>query len=138
MRNSRKRSAAITLVLAGSLSGCSQPVSQRDVYSTLADCQRDWSQPQACEPVRDRRFSNSWYYGPSYFGESWPNGRPRANPSAVDAIQTGQRSAAASAPSSYWRASPSSSSAGFRSTGSSSSSSISRGGFGSSAQASGG
>ena len=39
----RKRSAAITLVLAGSasLSGCGSPVEQRDAYATQAACVRD-------------------------------------------------------------------------------------------------
>ena len=36
MPQRRKRSAAITLVLAGSLGGCSEPVPQRDVYTSLA------------------------------------------------------------------------------------------------------
>ena len=130
MRHGRKRSAAITLVLAGSLSGCSEPVAQRDVYTNAADCQRDWGQPQACQPVNDGRYSRNWYYGPSYFGETWPSGRPRANQNAVDAFRTGERSTLASAPSRYWGSGSSS-----RSSGSSGSS---RGGFGSSAHASSG
>jgi hypothetical protein len=36
MRQRRKRSAAITLVLAGTLSGCGEPLPQRDVYTSLA------------------------------------------------------------------------------------------------------
>lgn len=135
MRSGRKRSAAITLVLAGSLSGCSEPVAQRDVYATLADCQRDWDQAQSCEPVRDGRYSTSWFYGPSYWGETWPNGRPRPNLSAVDAVPTGQRTVANAAPARYWGSSASGTS--FRSS-ASSSSSVSRGGFGSSARVTGG
>ena len=127
----KKRSAAITLVLAGSLSGCSEPVSQRDVYTNVGDCQRDWGQPQLCQPVNDGRYARSWYYGPSYFGETWPSGRPRSNQNAVDAVHTGERSALASAPSRYWGSGSSSSSGSSRST------SISRGGFGSSAHSSG-
>jgi len=137
MRKGRKRSAAITLVLAGSLSGCGEPVSQRDVYTTLSDCQRDWDQAQACEPVRDGRFSNSWFYGPSYFGQRWPNGRPRSSASAVDAIHTGQRTASSSAPKRYWGSGSSSSTFRSSSSSSSSRSGVSRGGFGSSARSSG-
>ena len=133
MRHGRKRSAAITLVLAGSLSGCSEPVPQRDVYTNVGDCQRDWGQAQMCQPVRDGRYAGSWFYGPSYFGETWPSGRPRANQNAVDAVRTGERTALAAAPSRYWGASSSSSSS--RSSGSSG---ISRGGFGSSAHSSSG
>ena len=129
MRQGRKRSAAITLVLAGSLSGCSEPVSQRDVYTNVGDCQRDWGQPQVCQPVNDGRYARSWYYGPSYFVETWPSGRPRTNQYAVDAVRTGERSALASAPSRYWGSASSSRSSG--------SSGISRGGFGSSAHSSG-
>jgi hypothetical protein len=124
MPQRRKRSAAITLVLAGSLSGCSEPVPQRDVYTSLADCQRDWAQPgQQCEPVRDGRFANNWFYGPHYYGSAWPSGRPKASPNAVDAVKT-ERSATRStstASRSFF--------AGGRST-------TSRGGFGSSARSS--
>jgi hypothetical protein len=45
MRQRRKRSAAITLLLAGTMSGCGEPVPQQDVYKSLADCQRDWADP---------------------------------------------------------------------------------------------
>jgi hypothetical protein len=94
MPQRRKRSAAITLVLAGSLGGCSEPVPQRDVYTSLADCQHDWAAQgqQQCEPVRDGRFSNSWYYGPRYYGSTWPSGQPKSSPGAVDAVRTPGRS----------------------------------------------
>ena len=90
MPQRRKRSAAITLVLAGSLGGCSEPVPQRDVYTSLADCQRDWAAQgqQQCEPVRDGRYSNSWYYGPRHYGGTWPSGQPKSSPSAVDAVRS--------------------------------------------------
>jgi hypothetical protein len=89
MPQRRKRSAAITLVLAGSLSGCSEPVPQRDVYTSLADCQRDWaSEGQQCEPVRDGRYGNNWYYGPRYYGAEWPSGKPKASANAVEAVRT--------------------------------------------------
>jgi uncharacterized protein YgiB involved in biofilm formation len=132
MRQRRKRSAAITLVLAGTLSGCSEPTPQRDVYTNVGDCQRDWGQPEMCQPVNDGRYARSWYYGPSYFGGAFPSGRPRPNQNAVDAVRTGERSALAPASSRYWGSSSSTTS---RSSGSSG---ISRGGFGSSARSSGG
>lgn len=67
---SRKRSAAITLVLAGSatLSGCGSPVEQRDAYSNLGACTRDWNNPALCQPVTDGRYAGSYFYGPAYYG----------------------------------------------------------------------
>lgn len=41
----RKRSAAIALVLAGSLAGCSDPEAQRDVYTALDGCRKHWKGP---------------------------------------------------------------------------------------------
>jgi hypothetical protein len=87
-RRLRKRSAAVTLVLAGTLSGCGQPDAQRDVYVSEADCLKDWNEPQACEPVRDGRTSNSYYYGPHYFGSAYPSGRPRPNKNAIEAMRS--------------------------------------------------
>lgn len=119
MPQRRKRSAAITLVLAGSLGGCSEPAPQRDVYTSLADCQRDWAaQGQQCEPVRDGRYRDGWYYGPSYYGPAWPSGQPRPSANAVDVSRTATRS------SRTWFG------------GGRSSSTTSRGGFGSSGRSS--
>jgi uncharacterized protein YgiB involved in biofilm formation len=105
MRQRRKRSAAITLLLAGTMSGCSEPLPQRDVYQSLADCQRDWVDPKRCEPVRDNRYAPSYFYGPSHYGSSDTYGRPRPSSNAMDAVRS-----------------------------SSSSSTVSRGGFGSSSR----
>ena len=65
----RKRSAAITLVLAGSagLGGCGSPVEQRDAYSSLQSCAKDWTDASLCEPVKDGRYSGSYLYGPPYY-----------------------------------------------------------------------
>lgn len=117
MRQRRKRSAAITLVLAGTLSGCGEPVPQQDVYASLADCERDWGEPQKCEPVRDGRYAPTYFYGPRHYGPSLRDGRPRPSARAMDAVR-------ASGPASRSASS------------SSSSSSTSRGGFGSSARSS--
>ena len=131
----RKRSAAITLVLAGStLAGCSGPVEQRDAYASLNDCAKDWPNAAQCQPVRDGRYSSSYYYGPPYYGASLTDGRPRPSPNAMDATRVAQ---AGSSSSRSWFGSGSSSS--YRSTSSSSSThtsssssgSSSRGGFGS-------
>lgn len=129
-RRSRKRSAAITLVLAGTLQGCSDPPEHRDVYANLDSCRRDWHNTQLCEPVRDNRYASSYFYGPSYFGSTFPSGTPRPSANAMAAVPAARGSAAASGSSSrsWFSGSP----------GSSSSSSVSRGGFGSSASSSGG
>lgn len=87
MRQRRKRSAAITLVLVGSISGCSEPVPQRDVYQSLTDCRRDWGEQQQCEPVRDNRYAHSYYYGPSYFGSARPDGSLQPSRNAMDAVR---------------------------------------------------
>ena len=89
----RKRSAAITLVLAGSagLGGCGSPVEQRDAYTSLQDCVKDWADTSLCEPVKDGRYSTSYLYGPPYFASSgWSFfGRNRivSSPNAMDATR---------------------------------------------------
>ena len=93
----RKRSAAITLVLAGSagLAGCGAPVEQRDAYAGVQDCVKDWTDASLCEPVRDGRYASHYVYGPPYYASSgWSLlGRDRITPSpnAMDAtrLQTG-------------------------------------------------
>jgi len=126
----RKRSAAITLVLAGStLAGCSGPVEQRDAYASLDACVKDWQSPAKCQPVKDGRYSSSYYYGPAYFGPSLTDGRPKPSANAMDAVRTGSTSGSSSSRSSF--SSGSSSSSSSTHTSSSSSSGTSHGGFGS-------
>ena len=135
-RTQRKRSTAITLVLAGSatLAGCSSPVEQRDAYASLADCVKDWNNAAQCEPVRDNRYASNYFYGPPYFGSSLTDGRPRPSPNAMDAVRVASAGSSTSA-SRSWFGSRSSSSFSSSSRSSSSSShssgSTSRGGFGS-------
>ena len=105
----RKRSAAITLVLAGSasLSGCGSPVEQRDAYASQAACVKDWSNAALCEPVRDGRYSTSYFYGPPYYGNGTTYslfGRTRSptltgSPNAMDVhrLQTGTVAGSSSA-----------------------------------------
>ena len=83
MRQRRKRSAAITLVLAGTLSGCSDSVPQQDVYSTAFDCRRDWA--DHCRPVTDGRYPPWYLYGPVHCTDDVV--RPSAN--EVDAVERG-------------------------------------------------
>ncbi len=90
--SSRKRSTAITLMLAGTLAGCGEPVPQRDAYQSLDDCVRDWRDPAQCEPVRDGRFAPSYYYGPHYYGNSYGDNRPRPSAHAMSAVYTQQAS----------------------------------------------
>jgi len=98
----RKRSAAITLVLAGSatLGGCGSPVEQRDAYSNMKDCVRDWTDTSLCEPVKDGRYSTNYLYGPPYYSSGgWSFfGRNRvvSSPNAMDATRLAPGSVAAS------------------------------------------
>jgi hypothetical protein len=126
----RKRSAAITLVLAGStLAGCSGPVEQRDAYASLDACVKDWQSPAKCQPVKDGRYSSSYFYGPAYFGPSLTDGRPKPSANAMDAVRVGSTSGSSSSRSSF--SSGSSSGSSSTHTSSSSSSGTSHGGFGS-------
>jgi hypothetical protein len=136
----KKRSAAITLVLAGSatLGGCGSPVEQRDAYASQEACVRDWSNAALCEPVKDGKYAASYFYGPAYYGAGIAYslfGRSRTpaitpSPNAMDA----QRLPTGTVASSPLSRLAMSAGAGPRS--SSSSGSTSRGGFGSTARAS--
>jgi len=129
----RKRSAAITLVLAGSagLGGCGSPVEQRDAYASQAACVKDWGNDALCEPVRDGRYASSYFYGPAYYGNGTTYslfGRTRsptlvASPNAMDV----QRVSSGTVASSHTSQLAMRSGAG--------SSNVSRSGFGSSASA---
>ena len=144
-QRARKRSAAITLVLAGSatLAGCGSPVEQRDAYSSLQTCVKDWNNASLCEPVKDGRYASNYFYGPPYYGSGTTYslfGRTRnpaisPSPNAMDAqrLQTG--SVARSPMSALaMRTGAARTSARTISVSSSSSSSASRGGFGSTAR----
>ena len=128
-RPGRKRSAAITLVLAGSasLGGCGSPAEQRDAYANLQDCVKDWSDTSLCEPVKDGRYSTSYLYGPPYYATSgWSlfgRNRVTSSPNAMEATRLPSGSVATSALSA--RATTMGISGG-------GSGGISRGGFGSS------
>jgi hypothetical protein len=132
-KQGRKRSAAITLVLAGSatLAGCGSPVEQRDAYASLNDCVRDWRDSTLCEPVRDGQYASSYHYGPPYYSSSgWTwfgSSRPGPSPNAMDARRLPPGSVASSSYAA--RASRLGISGG-------GSSGISRGGFGSSGHSS--
>jgi hypothetical protein len=131
-RIQRKRSAAITLVLAGStLAGCGGPVEQRDAYASMNDCVKDWQSPAQCQPVRDGRYASNYFYGPPYFGSSLTDGRPRPSANAMDAVRLGSTSGSSSSSRSWFSSGSSSTSSSSRTSSSSSSSSSSRGGFGS-------
>ena len=133
----RKRSAAITLVLAGStLAGCSGPVEQRDAYASLDACVKDWQSPAKCQPVKDGRYASNYYYGPAYFGPSLTDGRPRPSANAMDAVRV--TSASGSSSSSRSSFSSGSSSSSHTSSSSSTSSGTSHGGFGSTGHSSSG
>lgn len=99
----RKRSATISLVLAGSasLAGCGSPVEQRDAYSSQQACLKDWANPALCEPARDGRYASSYFYGPPYYaqGSSWSFiGRDRVvgSPNAMETTRLSSGSVARS------------------------------------------
>ena len=133
-KSARKRSATITLVLAGSatLGGCGSPVEQRDAYSSMQACVKDWSNAALCEPVKDGRYASSYFYGPPYYasGSGWSffgrSSSPNPSPNAMDATRL-QSGTVASSPQSQLA---------MRTGVGPSSSSVSRGGFGSSGHAS--
>ncbi len=143
-QRARRRSAAITLVLAGgaALSGCGSPVEQRDAYSSLQSCVKDWNNAALCEPVRDGSYAQSYFYGPPYYGRGttyslfgrtrYPAIEPSAN--AMDAQRLPTGSVARSPVGALAMRSGSSSS--LRLSSSSSTGSVSRGGFGSTGRAS--
>ena len=140
-QRARKRSAAITLVLAGSatLGGCGSPVEQRDAYSSLQSCAKDWNNSTLCEPVRDGRYASSYFYGPPYYGSGTTYslfGRTRnpaisPSPNAMDAYRLQTGTVARSPMSSLaMRTGAGPRSSSFSSS-SGSGTSVSRGGFGS-------
>lgn len=120
MGATRKRSAAITLVLAGSLAGCGDPEAQRDVYTNVENCRKDWGDSADCSRVTDGGHSSSYFYGPRYFGSSYPSGRPRPSANALTASYAGRGGVSHMA-------------SGARASSSSGGSAVSRSGFGSSA-----
>ena len=103
----RKRSAAITLVLAGgaTLGGCGSPVEQRDAYTSLQNCVKDWTDASLCEPVKDGRYSSSYMYGPPYYASSgWSffgRNRTVSSPNAMDATRLPAGSVASSSLSAH-------------------------------------
>src|SRR5204862_7834932 len=106
------------------------PVEQRDAYANLDACAKDWKNPAQCQPVKDGRYSSSYYYGPPYFGSSLTDGRPRPSPNAMDAVRLASTSGSSSTSRSSFNSGSTSSSSSSSHT-SSTSSSSSRGGFGS-------
>jgi len=130
----RKRSATITLVLAGSatLAGCGSPIEQRDAYKNQQDCLKDWQNPALCEPVKDGKYSSSYFYGPPYYASNssvgW-FGRDRivGSPNAMETSRLSSGSVSSSRTGQLAMR-----------TGAGPSSSVSRGGFGASGHSSGG
>ena len=133
----RKRSTAITLVLAGSLSGCGEPIPQQDAYRSLDDCVRDWGNASQCQPVRDNRYASNYYYGPTHFGSRYGDGRAKPSPNAMDTMDRPKGTPVSSLASRTNSSSSFFARSGSASSSSSSSSTTSRSGFGSTASSSG-
>jgi len=85
----RKASLRIVLIGAAALSACdSGPrYSNRDIYASAEDCQKDWGRPEKCEPAY-RTGSGGYiggggggsrvWYGPSYDSNANAARSPRA------------------------------------------------------------
>jgi hypothetical protein len=84
LKKLRKSSARVTLVLAGlgTLAGCGEDDTRRDVYASREDCLADWgNKPEDCTPATEPRHrSSGYFYGPSYgyhsggSGSTWTRG----------------------------------------------------------------
>ena len=91
------------LIGSAALSGCGEESSsQRDIYRTRTDCQRDWgSDPRQCESARGGAHAG-YFYGPSYRGSSGTPGTttlPRYGSSAIGTAQTSRGGIGSSASS---------------------------------------
>jgi uncharacterized protein YgiB involved in biofilm formation len=80
---SRKSSLRVSVVLAGAtaLAACdvSPRYSNRDMYASAEECQKDWGRPQACEQgYRSGSGGARVWYGPSYDSSSSAARSPRA------------------------------------------------------------
>ncbi len=101
MKNFRKSSARVTLVLIGAaavttLAGCAKEEMRRDVYANKADCLADWgNKPQDCEPAYDHpqsRGANTAYYGrayPHHGGSASPSRSGKAIGSSSSGVSRG-------------------------------------------------
>jgi uncharacterized protein YgiB involved in biofilm formation len=114
LRRTRKRSAQITLVLLGvaALAACDDQNERRDLYASKQDCVKDWGDETKCVSAPDSanttgrsHTGGGFFWGPSYFGNSYHS----AGSSALSSARSGSHAIG--------------------------SSSVSRGGFGSSSSA---
>lgn len=92
MLRARKSSLRVSLVLIGAvaLSACSDRTEQRDLYTSLEDCAKDWGRPAQCERAAAGAASSSpgrtgIWYGPHYSVDTDSRGNPRPSRHAVGA-----------------------------------------------------
>jgi hypothetical protein len=95
----RRSSSSITLVLisASALSACGQSspgtdTLRRDIYTSQADCMKDWgADPAKCEPRRTGTGSSGYthYYGPAYTHGSYGSSRSLASAGSTTEARTG-------------------------------------------------
>lgn len=97
-----KSSAKVHLAVIGAiaLSACDNGprYTNRDIYASAADCQKDWGRPESCEAgnrATDSNRSSRVWYGPSYntdFGV--PRGKNAVGTSSVSRGGFGSSAAA--------------------------------------------
>ena len=82
--HARKSSLRVVLIGAAALSACdSGPgYTNRDMYASAEECQKDWGRPEYCEPGVRSGYGGSGssrvWYGPSYGSNSNTARGPRA------------------------------------------------------------
>ena len=99
----RRSSTSVTLVLVGAsaLSACGQSPSaadtmRRDMYTSKADCMKDWgADPAKCEPAKSSSTrtgtSGSHYWGPAYSHGTYGSGRNSLSDGATSEARPGSR-----------------------------------------------
>ena len=97
MRNRRRSSARVTLVLLGAaaLAACTQEEDtlRRDLYSSKEDCVRDWGDELKCEQQSAAGYGSGsrsgYWYGPSYRSGQYGSSPHHEAPGSVSQARPG-------------------------------------------------